>query len=56
MTLSVNDAVALAWRDLQDLHLRLLNKPELSRDPDYVAEMFEAHELFAKVYGEWAEA
>lgn len=55
MKLSPQDAVALAWDDLQDLHLRTVGRPALLDDDGFVAEMQEAFERFYQLYGEWAE-
>ena len=56
MRLSPQDAVSLAWDDLQDLHLRTVASPALLEDDGFVAEMNEAFDRFYQLYGEWAEA
>lgn len=54
--LSPQDAVSLAWDDLQDLHRRTVARPALLEDAAFVAEMQEAFDRFYQLYGEWAEA
>ena len=56
MMLSAEDAVALAWDDLQDLHFRTIVQPALLNDEAFVAEVHEAFQRFYQLYGEWAEA
>lgn len=56
MKLTPQDAVCLAWDDLQDLHLRTVARPDLLADDAFVAEMNEAFDRFYQFYGEWAEA